>query len=74
MLQSFSLITLVIVFIGCAKPIMPISDVPEIEVHWMIPEEGDGSITYVYTDDFALMFSNNGLLRINNTICKEATK
>lgn len=75
MLLHFSLSIIVMVtFTACSSPIAPLPKIEEINVHWMIPENSDGSITWVYTDDFGMMYSINGRLRINDKICREATK
>ena len=74
MKQSFSLLVGSLLFAGCCSPIAELPVIENIKVQWMIPKEGDGTITYVYTDDFAMMYSVNGRLRINDKICREATK
>ena len=74
MKHSFSLLIASVFFVGCCSPIAELPVVENIKVQWMIPKGGDGKITYVYTDDFAMMYSINGRLRINDKICREATK
>ena len=74
MKQVFSILILSVFFIGCCSPIAQLPEVEKINVRWMIPKNGDGSITWVYTEDFGMMYSVNGRLRINDKVCREATK
>lgn len=68
-----TLLILPFIITGCCKPINPLPEVAEAKVRYLIPDDDSGLVMLPLTD-FTRWVEVTGKLRINDNICREASK